>query len=117
MYVYCYYCYRNSLTGEFEIVTELAGNGVLDEYFKTRPNLRWPFKINMALDMARGLQHVYNKGFIHGNLNCSSFLIRKDYSIALCGFNMRNTMPYFFSNNGRSSGNSIVVNVDIFRYE
>ncbi|RUS18207.1 hypothetical protein BC937DRAFT_89034 [Endogone sp. FLAS-F59071] len=68
----------------------------------------------MALDLARGLQHVHSKGFIHGNINCSSFLIRKDYSIALSGFNMSNTVPYHFSNSSVSSNSNSVVNVDIF---
>ncbi|RUS15991.1 kinase-like domain-containing protein, partial [Endogone sp. FLAS-F59071] len=76
----------NPLTNEYEMVMEHASNGSFDDYWKNRPSLSWPVKINMALELARGLQHVHSKGIIHGNLSCSNVLIRERGGIALSGF-------------------------------
>ncbi|RUP47274.1 hypothetical protein BC936DRAFT_145919 [Jimgerdemannia flammicorona] len=78
----------NPLTKEFEMVMEYASNGSLHDYWKNRPNLRWPFKVDMALQLAHALQCIHSNGFVHDNLDCSNILVRQNGSIALSGFSM-----------------------------
>lgn len=98
------------------MVMEHASNGSFDDYWKNRPSLSWPVKINMALELARGLQYIHNKGIIHGNLSCSNVLIREKGSIALSGFSTSENVQGDDSDdpaNSQYSKNE--VNRDIYR--
>lgn len=48
----------------------------------------WAARIKMALEVACALQHLHEKGIIHGNLSCCNVLVRRDLSVALSGFSM-----------------------------
>ncbi|RGB21309.1 kinase-like domain-containing protein, partial [Rhizophagus diaphanus] len=60
----------------YVMVLEHANNGNLKDYLKENFNLlQWKNKIQMALDITCGLNHLHSKDIIHSNLHSNNILL------------------------------------------
>ncbi|RIA88009.1 hypothetical protein C1645_827011, partial [Glomus cerebriforme] len=65
------------LYGKYFSIWEYSNNGNLRDYLKNKfSTLKWDDKIQMALDITRGLMHLHSERVIHGNLSGHNVLIK-----------------------------------------
>ncbi|RUS14333.1 kinase-like domain-containing protein, partial [Endogone sp. FLAS-F59071] len=108
---------RNPTTEKFEMVMELASKGSLNDFWKISPNLPWPKRISIALELASGLQHAYKNDVLHGSLSCSNVLIREDCTVALSGFSKSRTRQYTLNSYQPSTVSSEIYSFGVILWE
>ncbi|KAG7219223.1 hypothetical protein INR49_019245 [Caranx melampygus] len=79
---------------QFLIVTEYCERGSLRQVLDSNVELSWVGKARLCLDAAQGLYRLHNtevKSRVHGCITSSKFLVAKDFTVKLGGFELAKT--------------------------
>nr|XP_046251025.1 mixed lineage kinase domain-like protein [Scatophagus argus] len=79
---------------QFLIIMEYCEKGSLRQVLDSDCQLSWTRKACMCLDAAKGLYRLHQtevKSKVHGCINSSKFLVAKDYTVKLGGFELAKT--------------------------
>jgi len=65
------------------LVMPFFKNGSIKDYMKHTPNMSTNLKLQLLLDVARGLEHCHSKGVIHRDISARNILVSDDGAHAL----------------------------------
>lgn len=95
--------------GNFFLVYEYAENGSLENWLIQKTSfLSWNQRLNIALDVANGLQYLHEHiqpSIVHGNISTSNILLDASFKAKIANFSM-----------ARIGTNSLMPKADVFAF-
>ncbi|GBC33835.2 kinase-like domain-containing protein [Rhizophagus irregularis DAOM 181602=DAOM 197198] len=98
---------KEPLSNKYIMVLEYANQGNLREYLKNNFKfLKWSDKIQMALDIARGLKCLHFKNIIHRDLHAKNILVNNN-RLMITDFGASKQLSESTSNSANSTANGL----------
>ncbi|XP_030282794.1 mixed lineage kinase domain-like protein [Sparus aurata] len=91
---------------QFLVVMEYCERGSLRQVLDSCKALSWTRKACMCLDAAKGLYRLHQteeKSKVHGSINSCKFLVAKDYTVKLGGFELAKTETSLKNHSAKNS--------------
>lgn len=73
-------------TRQVWIITEYLPNGDVQALLQRPEELGWQLKMQIALDAARGMCFLHEKGFLHRDIKTANMLLDENWHCKLCDF-------------------------------
>ncbi|GBB97330.1 hypothetical protein RclHR1_02970005 [Rhizophagus clarus] len=98
---------KEPLSNKYAMVLEFANQGNLREYLANHFNgLQWNDKIQMALDIVRGLKYLHSKHIIHRDLHAKNILVNNN-RLMIADFGASKQLSAATHNSIYSIGNTV----------
>uniref|UniRef100_A0A671U4Y6 Mixed lineage kinase domain like pseudokinase n=1 Tax=Sparus aurata TaxID=8175 RepID=A0A671U4Y6_SPAAU len=91
---------------QFLVVMEYCERGSLRQVLDSWEELSWTTKARMCLDATKGLYRLHQteeKSKVHGSINSCKFLVAKDYTVKLGGFELAKTETSLKNHSAKNS--------------
>src|SRR5690349_1471486 len=73
---------KDPTTNNYMIVMNFAENGNLRNYLnKNYGNIPWERKLNLLVEISKGLNEIHEKGLSHRNFHSGNVVISKDFNV------------------------------------
>ena len=79
---------------------QYVSGGALEQVIQNRAlELPWRLRLQLALDIAHGMEYLHNNGMLHRDLNSKNCLLRKKekrYTAVVADFGLAAVSPHYY---------------------